>query len=83
MPSATCAARPRIAQLYPPELLRETLQMAARCSFSLDEIRYQYPSEVVPAGVTPRQHLRHLLTRGARKRWPQGLPAQMAGPHRA
>ena len=67
-------SRPRIAQLYPPELLRETLHVAARCSFSLDEIRYQYPSEVVPAGVTPRQHLRHLTDEGARKRWPQGLP---------
>ncbi len=67
-------SRYRIAQLCPPELMRETLQVAARCTFSLDEIRYQYPSEVVPAGVTPRQHLRDLTYAGARKRWPRGTP---------
>ncbi len=67
-------SRYRISQLCPPELMRETLQVAARCTFSLDEISYQYPSEVVPAGVTPRQHLRKLTYEGARKRWPQGTP---------
>ncbi len=67
-------SRHRISQLCPPVLMRETLQVAARCTFSLNEISYQYPSEVVPAGVTPRQHLRHLTCEGARKRWPQGTP---------
>jgi error-prone DNA polymerase len=67
-------SRQRISQLCPPALMRETLQVAARCTFSLDEIRYQYPSEVVPDGVTPRQHLRHLTYAGAGKRWPAGTP---------
>ena len=68
-------SRQRIAQLYPPALMHETLRVAARCSFRLDEIRYQYPSEVVPAGVTPRQHLRALTEAGAARRWPAGVPA--------
>ncbi|MCE4556240.1 error-prone DNA polymerase [Roseateles cellulosilyticus] len=63
-------SRYRLSRLYPPELMAETLHVAARCSFSLNEIRYQYPSEVVPAGVTPRQHLRALTYAGAEKRWP-------------
>jgi error-prone DNA polymerase len=67
-------SRQRLSQIYPPELMAETLHLAARCRFSLDEIRYQYPSEVVPAGLTPRQHLRALTEAGAAKRWPGGVP---------
>ncbi|MFG6488882.1 error-prone DNA polymerase [Roseateles sp. BYS78W] len=63
-------SRYRISQLCPPELMRETLRVAARCTFSLNEISYQYPSEVGPAGVTPRQRLRNLTYAGAEKRWP-------------
>ncbi|HEU6455947.1 MAG TPA: error-prone DNA polymerase, partial [Roseateles sp.] len=67
-------SRHRIAQLYPPELMRETLQVAARCTFTLNEISYRYPSEVVPEGITPRRHLRNLTYAGAAKRWPEGIP---------
>ncbi|MEO6281162.1 MAG: PHP domain-containing protein, partial [Roseateles sp.] len=67
-------SRQRISQICPPELMAETLQVAARCTFSLNEIRYQYPSEVVPSGRTPRQHLRDLTYAGAAKRWPDGVP---------
>ncbi|KQV61271.1 DNA polymerase [Pelomonas sp. Root1217] len=69
----------RISRVYPEALIRETLQVAARCSFRLDEISYQYPSEVVPPGCTPRQHLRDLTYAGAELRWPQsqgGIPAK-------
>ncbi len=67
-------SRLRIAQRYPPELLAETLRVAARCSFSLDELRYQYPSEVVPPGETPASHLRRLACEGMGRRWPEGAP---------
>ncbi len=66
-------SRLRLAQLYPPDLLAQTLAVAARCQFSLDEIRYQYPSEVIPPGGTPARHLRELTEAGAAKRWPGGL----------
>ncbi|MGQ3053362.1 MAG: error-prone DNA polymerase [Roseateles sp.] len=69
-------SRQRIAQICPAELMAETLHVAARCTFSLNEIRYQYPSEVVPAGVTAARHLRNLTYAGAAKRWPDGIPAQ-------
>ncbi len=42
--------RLRLSQTFPADLLAQTLQVAERCSFSLDELKYQYPDEVVPAG---------------------------------
>jgi error-prone DNA polymerase len=63
----------RLARLYPPELLAETRAIAERCTFSLEELRYEYPHELVPSGETPQSHLRHLVETGARKRWPQGV----------
>ena len=66
---------PRLQELYPARLLEETLAMAERCAFNLEELRYEYPEEVVPAGETPTSHLRRLTERGAAKRWPHGVPA--------
>jgi error-prone DNA polymerase len=67
----------RLANVYPPALLIETLAIAARCQFSLDEIKYQYPEELVPQGETPASHLRALTYAGAATRYPQGLPAKV------
>ena len=66
---------PRLTELYPPELLEATLEIASRCTFSLDELRYEYPREIVPAGETPASWLRRLTEEGERRRWPQGTPA--------
>jgi error-prone DNA polymerase len=68
---------PRLARLYPAALVEETTRIAARCRFSLDEIRYDYPDEIVPAGVTPDAYLRELTEAGTRRRWPDGVPAQV------
>ena len=40
----------RLSQRFPADLLAETLRVAARCDFSLDELSYQCPDEVVPEG---------------------------------
>jgi error-prone DNA polymerase len=64
----------RLAGLYPPPLIAATLEIAARCRFSLDELRYEYPEEIVPPGTTPASHLRALTEAGARERWPGGVP---------
>ena len=66
--------RERLARLYPEELLRETVAVAQACTFSLDELRYEYPHELVPPGETPTGHLRNLVEEGARRRWPAGVP---------
>ncbi len=47
-----------LQRLYPAAWLAETLVIAARCRFSLDELRYEYPEEIVPAGETPTSYLR-------------------------
>ena len=64
----------RLRELYPAPLLSATLEIAERCRFSLDELRYEYPEEIVPARATPTSHLRDLTERGARRRWPAGIP---------
>ena len=68
--------RPRavLADLYPCELLAETLNIARRCTFDLSQLRYEYPRELVPTDHTPSSWLRHLTEEGARKRWPKGIP---------
>ena len=65
-------SRARLARLYPRGLLAETLAVAARCTFSLDELRYEYPEEIVPPGKTPAGHLRSLVEAGLRRRFPRG-----------
>jgi error-prone DNA polymerase len=70
-------SRQRLAQLYPPELLANTLVVVARCSFCLDELRYQYPMETVLPGLTPAQTLRQFTYEGASQRYPQGIAANV------
>ncbi len=67
-------SRLALARLYPPELLAETVKIAARCDFSFDQLRYEYPEEVVPAGETPDSWLRQLTTDGLAQRYPAGVP---------
>ena len=59
-----------LRRLYPEELLDASVAIADRCRFSLDELRYEYPQEVVPPGLTPAAHLRQLVRHGAHQRWP-------------
>ena len=68
----------RLEELHPPELLAATLDVASRCRFSLDELRYEYPREIVPEGETASSWLRRLTDEGCRRRWPQGVPAAAA-----
>ena len=59
--------------LYPPEFLDETMVIADRCQFSMEELRYQYPIDLVPRDLTPSEYLRQLTYAGARERWPDGI----------
>lgn len=70
-------SRLRLVSLYPPDLLAQTWAIAEQCVFSLDELRYEYPAEVVPPGRTPAMHLRSLTYEGAGRRWPDGLIAKI------
>lgn len=67
-------SRARLARLYEPEWLAATLALARRCTFSLTELEYQYPKEIVPAGETPTSWLRKLVYAKAPDRFPDGVP---------
>jgi error-prone DNA polymerase len=70
--------RKRLAQIHPPGWLAESLHIAQQCTFNLDELRYEYPEEVVPQGETPASHLRQLTLAGAHRRYPLDLPGKVA-----
>ena len=64
--------RQRLAEIYPEALLNETLKIAEKINFSLGELCYEYPRELVPKGYTPNTYLRNLTHQGMRWRWPEG-----------
>ncbi|KZN37621.1 error-prone DNA polymerase [Pseudoalteromonas luteoviolacea] len=64
----------KLEKLFQPSWLEESQRIAKRCSFDLDKLRYQYPSELVPAGQTAMQHLRTLVEQGKRLRFLDGIP---------
>ena len=59
-----------LAGLYPEDMLAESVRIADACHFSLDELRYEYPRELVPQAMTPTAWLRQLTYEGANRRWP-------------
>jgi error-prone DNA polymerase len=60
-----------------PGALERTVEAAGRCHFSLDELRYEYPEELAPAGETPSAYLRRLAWAGAHERYPGGVPEKI------
>jgi error-prone DNA polymerase len=66
-----------LESLYPPALLAASVAIAERCSFSLSQLRYEYPPELVPGELTAGEHLRALTEAGIARRWPQGVPASI------
>src|SRR5271170_6297695 len=57
-----------------PEALARTLDIADRCRFTLEELKYQYPDEVSTPGMTPQATLEALTWEGAERRYPEGVP---------
>jgi error-prone DNA polymerase len=53
-----------------PEALANTLEIAGRCRFSLEELRHDYPEELTTDGRSPQQELEHLTWIGAARRYP-------------
>lgn len=70
-------SRLRLANLYPPETLEQTLSIAAQCPFNLDELKYEYPDEICPDGHSPTTYLHQETWQGAHKRFKNGIPANV------
>ncbi|CUH40390.1 Error-prone DNA polymerase [Jannaschia seosinensis] len=60
-----------------PHAIRESVAIADRLDFSLDELKYEYPEDDVPSGRTPDAHLRILTEEGAARRYPDGVPQKI------
>jgi error-prone DNA polymerase len=66
-----------IAVMFAPAALRRSVEIAQRCTFSLDELKYEYPEELVPAGYTASRYLAQLTWEGAQNRYPCGVPEKI------
>jgi error-prone DNA polymerase len=66
-----------LKHIYPQSLLDETMQIADTIDFSLDELHYEYPDEIVPESETPASYLRKLTEEGMQRRWPGGVPRKV------
>jgi error-prone DNA polymerase len=58
-----------------PEAIAATQDLLSRISFTLDDLKYEYPHEPVPPGWDPQDWLEHMVMEAANKRFPDGLPA--------
>jgi error-prone DNA polymerase len=61
-----------------PDAIARTIKIADACTFSLDELKYEYPDEPVPPGKTALEHLEYLTWSGAARRYPDGIPAEIS-----
>ena len=61
-----------------PQAVDNTAKLAAKLTFSLDELRYEYPSEI-SNGETPEDRLRRLAKKGLNWRYPHGAPDKVKG----
>ncbi len=61
-----------------PAALEATIEIAAACRFSLDELRYEYPEEIVEPGLSPYEDLERRAWAGAAWRYPAGVPEAVA-----
>lgn len=74
----TLRSQEKLAKLFKPEWLQESVAIAKRCTFSLEELKYEYPSELVPDGHTPMSYLIALVEYGKKLRFPEGVPNDIA-----
>lgn len=68
----------KLAKLYTPEVMFETLLIANRCQFDMGELKYEYPSELIPKKHTPTSYLRVLVEEGKTRRFPNGVKPELA-----
>lgn len=75
----TAAEMERLFRRYLKDVspVARTVELAARCTFSLEELKYQYPDEIQVPGRTPQEELARLTWEKAPERYPEGLDAKV------
>jgi error-prone DNA polymerase len=68
----------RLFKLH-PEAVERTAEIAARCTFSLDQLKYQYPDENLFPGLTAQEGLERETWKGALFRYGGAVPAKVEG----
>lgn len=63
----------KLKKLFPEKWIANAIDVARGCLFSLTELRYQYPSELIPKGASPTTYLRERVEAGIKVRFPDGL----------
>ena len=74
--NGTCARARGSRRSIRPRCSPRPSRSRERCTFSLDELRYEYPEEIVPPGHTPASHLRQLTDEGLARRYGAGSAAR-------
>jgi error-prone DNA polymerase len=71
---------PEVGRLFRryPEAVARTAEIAERCKFSLDQLTYSYPTEMLQDGLSARDRLEKLTWEGAAQRYPEGVPDNVA-----
>lgn len=67
-------AREKLARLYPDDWLSESMVIANQCHFSLSELQYEYPEEIVPSNKTAPRYLQELTEQGLINRYGKQIP---------
>ena len=67
----------KLDKLYQASWLAESVAISQLCTFNMQELRYEYPAELVPQGKTPQQYLRELVELGILKRFPEGIKPEI------
>ena len=60
-----------------PEAIMAASQVAQACSFSLSELSYEYPEEIIPNGRSVMGELIYQTWQGAERRYPDGIPNEV------
>ncbi|MER2492523.1 error-prone DNA polymerase [Catenovulum sediminis] len=74
---ASLRSKQKLQKLFKAQWLLESVLIAQQCRFNLDELRYEYPAELVPTGDSPMAYLKKLVQKGIQFRFPQGIPADI------
>jgi error-prone DNA polymerase len=67
----------KLKSLYPITWLNNAYLLAKACTFCMSELAYEYPAEVVANGMTPTEYLRVLVEQGIKKRFVNGVSAEI------
>ena len=78
--NAECSLRSisKLQRLFNTRWLQQSLDIAERCQFDMGELKYEYPSEVIPRGLSAMDYLRQRVAEGCQKRFKEGVPEHIA-----